>query len=121
MADPFRGTGRTTRMLWRALLSASETDNAKVLVVVAHHQMALYALDLLARLTQPIGGVQYHGMERWLRLPNGSEIRIEAAARAESHWRAGRRWTKTFYDHHMPLPAARIDTEPGRGTPGGGT
>lgn len=101
--DPDRGTGRTTRMLLRAVLAAMEKKQT-IYVVAFQHQHAMW-------MRRRVGDMLYalsHDMVRTLgsgalELVNGSVIRFvsdEAARSLEFGSPPG----SLFYDHHMPRP-----------------
>jgi hypothetical protein len=94
-----RGTGRTTRMLWKALIYASEEANRTSYVVCASHAVMRWMRAHTWALLTPIRGVKSeHGD---FVLPNGSKLIFMTAQRFEENLHS-RRIESAFYDHHMP-------------------
>ena len=71
-----RRTGRTTRLLLRALLAASEKKGTTV-VVCPTYSLARCTFSRLRDFAKPIGGCKAIGMR--LTLPNESVIRVCSA------------------------------------------
>jgi hypothetical protein len=93
-----RRSGRTTRTLWRALLAASETDWADVVVVVPNVLLAGWTLEVLSELA---GDTRWKldKRDRRLYLQNGSSIQMLAKPTAPMKL-FGRKAT-VFWDHPL--------------------
>lgn len=96
---PFhRARGRTTRVLWRSLLKASEQPfctNGQVVVIVDTDPLVNWTFDYLLRLAEPVIN---HGPQirepfkinrptHRLTFPNGASILVTSVSRAENSCR----------------------------------
>lgn len=70
-----RQTGKTTRVLLRALLAASEREQ-RVTVVVPSQNMAYYAFRRLCEFAEPIQNCLVMHVNLRLNLPNKSVIQV---------------------------------------------
>ncbi len=94
---PPRATGRTTRVLWSALLRASEEDRAIVYVIARTPQMADWIWTRINDLCAPLSGLDRR--RPVLTLPNGSRIIVVSDDAYRSRWGIGSGPHHVFRDH----------------------
>ena len=92
-----RRLGRTTRMIWRALLDASERPDAMVVIASPHgarHRDWLF--QYVVDLARPVGA-QAVRAERRITFSNGTVVRVESSEGLEDRLRGTQ--AMVFYDH----------------------
>ena len=90
-----RASGATIRILWRALLAASEKPHQQVAIVVSSIFLASFTFDMLISAASIVEGLKVNLTQRLLTLPNASVIRIITT---DPFHRDGLRFDAEFHD-----------------------